>query len=65
MMMGIPKQAAKVALFRTGGDNPEIALSWYFENMDTPGNLHSLFNFNLVMDEPLVAKKASNKDSFP
>ena len=65
MMMGIPLQAAKVALFRTGGDNPEMALSWYFENMDTPGNLQEFLYFNLVMDEPLVAKKVSNKDSFP
>ena len=32
-MMGIPENAAKHALFKTGNNNAEVAVGWYFENM--------------------------------
>ena len=36
--MGVPELAAKHALFKTGNNSAEVAISWYFENMDNPGN---------------------------
>jgi len=34
--MGIPELAGKHALIETGNSNAEIAIQWYFENMDNP-----------------------------
>jgi uncharacterized UBP type Zn finger protein len=34
--MGIPETAAKHALYNTGNNNADIAVTWYFENMDKP-----------------------------
>jgi ubiquitin carboxyl-terminal hydrolase 5/13 len=31
--MGIPENPAKHALYRTGNNNADLAVSWYFENM--------------------------------
>ena len=32
-MMGIPENPAKHALYKTGNNNAEAAVGWYFENM--------------------------------
>uniref|UniRef100_A0A7S3CS02 Uncharacterized protein n=1 Tax=Strombidium rassoulzadegani TaxID=1082188 RepID=A0A7S3CS02_9SPIT len=32
--MGIPENPAKHALYRTGNNNADVAVTWYFENMD-------------------------------
>ena len=40
--MGIPENAAKHALFNTGNNNPDMAVAWYFDNMDNPGTFDSL-----------------------
>ena len=37
-MMGLPENAAKHALYNTGNNNSDMAATWYFENMDNPGN---------------------------
>jgi uncharacterized UBP type Zn finger protein len=37
-MMGIPENAAKHALHKTGNNSADLAVSWYFENMDDPCN---------------------------
>lgn len=43
-MMGIPENAAKHALYKTGNNSPDMACTWYFENMDDPCKLfHFLF----------------------
>jgi ubiquitin carboxyl-terminal hydrolase 5/13 len=34
--MGIPELAAKHAVHRTGNASSELAVGWYFENMDDP-----------------------------
>ena len=34
--MGIPELQAKHALHRTGNSSAEMAVQWYFENMDDP-----------------------------
>lgn len=36
MQMGIPELAAKHAVHKTGNNSSEMAVSWYFENMDNP-----------------------------
>ncbi len=36
--MGVPELAAKHALYKTGNNSADVAISWYFENMDNPGN---------------------------
>ena len=43
--MGIPENAAKHALFNTGNNNPDMAVAWYFDNMDNPGT----FPLSLLM----------------
>lgn len=35
-MMGIPENAAKHALYKTGNNSVDMACTWYFENMDDP-----------------------------
>lgn len=45
--MGIPENAAKHALFNTGNNSPDMAVAWYFDNMDNP-----------ILNEPLRVKKA-------
>jgi len=37
--MGVPEQAAKHALYTTGNSSADMAVMWYFENMDNPSNL--------------------------
>lgn len=37
IQMGIPPNAAKHALFNTGNNNADMAVAWYFDNMDNPG----------------------------
>jgi len=32
--MGVPENAAKHALFNTGNSNAEMAITWYFDNMN-------------------------------
>ena len=34
--MGVPELAAKHALYQTGNNNADIAITWYFDNMDNP-----------------------------
>ena len=34
IMMGIPELAAKWALYNTGNNSPDMAVTWYFDNMD-------------------------------
>ena len=36
IMMGIPETAAKHALYNTGNNSADMAVTWYFENMDNP-----------------------------
>ena len=43
MGMGISENAARRALYNTGNDNAELAISWVFENISNP-ELHSPFN---------------------
>jgi uncharacterized UBP type Zn finger protein len=38
MMMGVPENAAKHALHQTGNNSADMAVTWYFEHMDDPGN---------------------------
>ena len=37
MMMGMTENAAKHALYNTGNNNADMAVAWYFDNMDNPG----------------------------
>lgn len=39
--MGIPENAAKHALYNTGNNNADMAVAWYFENMDNSCNIDS------------------------
>ena len=39
IMMGVPELAAKHALHITGNNNADMAVMWYFENMDNPSKL--------------------------
>ena len=32
--MGIPENPAKHALYKTGNNNADMAVTWYFENMN-------------------------------
>ena len=32
--MGIPENHAKHSLYRTGNSSADLAVTWYFENMD-------------------------------
>lgn len=34
--MGIPENPAKHALYKTGNNNADMAVTWYFENMSDP-----------------------------
>lgn len=54
--MGLPENAAKHALYNTGNNSPDMAATWYFENMDNPALL-----------EPLKVKKEAKQggDSVP
>lgn len=48
--MGIPENAAKHALWKTGNNNADMAVTWYFENMNDPS-----------LNEPLRVKKEGKK----
>jgi uncharacterized UBP type Zn finger protein len=37
--MGIPENAAKHALYSTGNNNADMAVAWYFDNMDNPSKV--------------------------
>lgn len=50
--VGISENAAKRALYNTGNDNAELAVSWVFENIGDP-ELHQPF-FPPVMTKPLT-----------
>jgi uncharacterized UBP type Zn finger protein len=39
IMMGVPELAAKHALHITGNNNADMAVMWYFENMDNPSKI--------------------------
>jgi ubiquitin carboxyl-terminal hydrolase 5/13 len=56
MQMGVPELGAKHALYKTGNNSADMAVAWFFENMDNP-----------VINEPLLVKKASSKggDNIP
>lgn len=47
--MGIPENPAKHALHATGNNNADLAVGWYFENMDKP-----------EIQQPLRVKKAGS-----
>lgn len=34
--MGLPETPAKHALYNTGNNNADMAVMWYYENMDKP-----------------------------
>ena len=36
LQMGIPENPAKHALYKTGNNNADVAVTWYFENMSDP-----------------------------
>ena len=36
-MSGVPEQAAKHALYNTGNNSADMAVMWFFDNMDRPG----------------------------
>jgi ubiquitin carboxyl-terminal hydrolase 5/13 len=48
ILMGLPDLAAKHALHITGNNNADMAVMWYFDNMDNP-----------ILTQPLVVKKKS------
>jgi len=50
IQMGIPENAAKHALYKTGNNNADMAVTWYFENMGDE-------SINL----PLKVKKSGGK----
>ncbi len=56
MQMGVPELGAKHALHKTGNNSADMAIAWFFENMDNP-----------VINEPLLVKKSSSKggDNIP
>jgi len=45
--MGIPEVAAKHAVYNTGNNNADMAVTWYFENMSNP-----------AINTPLKVKKS-------
>ncbi len=45
IMMGIPENAAKHSLHKTGNNNADMAVTWYFENMDNPCKFHLKITF--------------------
>jgi uncharacterized UBP type Zn finger protein len=47
--MGVPELGAKHALHKTGNNSADMAVAWFFENMDNP-----------VINEPLLIKKVSS-----
>lgn len=48
IQMGIPELAAKHALWNTGNNSADMAVQWYFENMENP-----------VIHTPLLVQKAA------
>jgi ubiquitin carboxyl-terminal hydrolase 5/13 len=55
--MGVPENAAKHALYKTGNNSPDMAVTWYFENMDDPS-----------LTQPLMVKAggaAAGGDTIP
>jgi len=46
IMMGVPENAAKHALYHTGNNSEDMAATWYFEHMSDP-----------ALNEPLIVKK--------
>jgi len=51
VQLGIPENAAKHALFKTGNNNADMAVSWYFENMSDPS-----------LTQPLIVKKSQQAE---
>jgi ubiquitin carboxyl-terminal hydrolase 5/13 len=49
MQMGVPELGAKHALHQTGNNSADMAIAWFFENMDNP-----------IINQPLLIKKASS-----
>ena len=59
--MGIPEMAAKHAVFKTGGNNADMAVTWYFENMADES-----LNYPLMVPNPNKGKaKEGGGDSGP
>jgi len=48
--MGIPELGGKHALLATGNSSAEMAIQWYFENMDNP-----------ILNEPIQVPSAKGK----
>lgn len=48
--MGIPENAAKHALYKTGNSDADMAVTWYFENMNDPS-----------INEPLRVKNQNSE----
>ncbi len=44
--MGVPELAAKHALHQTGNNSADMAIAWYFDNMDNPSNSYLLNPFS-------------------
>lgn len=51
-MMGLPENHAKHALYKSGNNSADAAITWYFEHQDDPS-----------LNEPLTVKKAGGNDN--
>ncbi len=63
-MMGIPENHAKHALYSTGNNSADVAISWYFENQENPSTYSLTINPLIELNTPLRVKKqggAGNK----
>lgn len=60
---GVPEQAAKHALFQTGNNSADMAVMWYFENMDNPSKFFSISSNHLVLTQPLPKVKKAGSGS--
>jgi ubiquitin carboxyl-terminal hydrolase 5/13 len=49
--MGIPPNAAKHAVYNTGNQSADLAIGWFYENIENP-----------ICNEPLKVKKQSSGD---
>ena len=49
IMMGVPENGAKHALHITGNSSADLAVAWFFDNMDNP-----------IINEPLLVKKGKS-----
>lgn len=60
LQMGIPENPAKHALYKTGNSNADMAVGWYFENMEDQS-----INLPLRVKKAPSANASANKDAVP